>query len=222
MKNPSARHDGDNTGADGETNSSSAGFGGTLPLGNRPALIIIDPAQAYTEPSSPLFAGVGAAVDAMIALRERASRAGIPIVFTRVHYADDRGVLGGRFYQKVPSLRCFVEGDPLGDFISGLEPGDGDVVVTKHYPSAFFGTDLAAALHVRGIDTLLITGLSTSGCVRASTIDAMQHGFIPVVVRDAVGDPNPDAHRSNLRDIATKCGEVRSLDEVYRYLDGLA
>jgi len=222
MNTPAEQPVGGNAGADGELSRSTSGFGGSLPLGNRPALVIIDPAKAYTEPTSPLFAGVDTAVEAMIALRDRAATAGIPIVFTRVHYADETGVLGGRFYQKVPSLRCFVEGNPLGDFISGLEPRDGDVVVTKHYPSAFFGTDLAAALHVRGIDTLLIAGLSTSGCVRASTIDAMQYGFVPVVVREAVGDPNPDAHLSNLRDIATKCGEVRSLDEISGYLSDLA
>ncbi|WP_110241866.1 isochorismatase family protein [Nocardioides gilvus] len=200
----------------------SAGFGGRLEPGVSPALVIVDPAVAYVEPSSPLYAGVEESVAAMLELREAAAAAGIPVYLTRVLYEDDAGLLGGLFFQKVPALRCFVEGNPLGDWIDGFAPRPGETVVTKHYPSAFAGTSFAASLTARRVDTLLIAGLSTSGCIRATALDALQHGFVPVVVREAVGDRHREPHESNLRDIAAKCGEVRSLDEIRTYLGSLS
>ena len=199
-----------------------AGFGGRLEPGARPALVVVDPARAYTEPRSPLYAGVEREVAAMLELRELAARADIPIYLTRVLYDDGDGVLGGLFFRKVPALRCFVAGNPLADFVPGFEPRAGETVVTKHYPSAFAGTSLAASLTTRGVDTVLLAGLSTSGCIRATALDSLQHGFVPVVVRDAVGDRHPDPHESNLRDIAAQCGEVHSLDEVRDYLTTLS
>jgi len=198
-----------------------AGFGGALPLGPRPALVVVDPAKAYTEPSSPLYAAVEEPVARMLELRDLAAEAGIPVFLTRVLYDDQSGALGGLFFAKVPALKCFVQGDPLAEFVDGFEPRPGETVVTKHYPSAFHGTSLASALTAARIDTLVIAGLSTSGCIRATAIDSMQHGFVPVVVSDAVGDRHPEPHESNLRDIAAKCGEVRTLDDVRRYLHGL-
>lgn len=198
-----------------------AGFGGRLELGARPALVVVDPARAYTDPDSPLYAAVDDAVAAMLELRETASDNGIPVYLTRVSYGDDDGLLGGLFFRKVPALACFVEGNPLAEFIDGFAPRSGETVVTKHYPSAFSGTSLGASLTARGIDTVLIAGLSTSGCIRATALDALQHGFVPVVVREAVGDRHSEPHESNLRDIAAKCGEVRSLEEMRTYLASL-
>lgn len=197
----------------------SAGFGGTLALGVRPALVLVDPARAYVDPASPLYAAVEASATAMVALREAARRAGIPVYQTEVRY-DAEGTLGGLFFRKVPALRCFVEGNPLGEWAEGLEPGLSETVVTKHYPSAFAGTSLAASLAARHVDTVLIGGWSTSGCIRATALDALQAGFVPVVVREAVGDRHPDPHEANLRDIAAKVGEVRSLAQCVDYLAG--
>lgn len=195
-----------------------AGFGGTLTLGVRPALVVVDPARAYVDPESPLYAGVEDAVACMLELRSRAAASNIPVYLTRVLYDDDSGLQGGLFFAKVPALRCFVAGNPLAEFITGFEPAPGETVVTKHYPSAFAGTSLAASLTARQIDTVVIIGLSTSGCIRATALDALQNGFVPVVVRDAVGDRHPDPHESNLRDIAAKCGEVVSAVFARRYL----
>ena len=101
----------------------------------------------------------------------------------------------------------------MGAFPPSLEPATGDMVVTKQYPSAFFGTPLASTLHADGIDTLLITGYSTSGCVRATALDALCHGFAPFVVRDACGDRDPRPQEQNLFDMQAKMAEVVSLDD---------
>nr|WSY57430.1 isochorismatase family protein [Streptomyces sp. NBC_00886] len=194
-----------------------AGFGGQLTPGTSPALILVDPARAYVDPACPLHAGVEPAVDAMRVLLADARRAGIPVVITRVRLRAD-GSDGGIFLRKVPTLRAFVEGSPFGEFIEGLAPAADELTVTKQCPSAFFGTALAAHLTAKGIDTLLIGGLSTSGCVRATALDAMQHGFIPVVVEEAVGDRDPDIHAANLFDIKHKIGEVWPIGRVQEYL----
>ncbi len=132
---------------------------------------------------------------------------GAPVLFTRVEYQPG-GADGGQFFRKVPALACFVRGNPLGDFLDDPAPVAGEVVVTKQYASAFFGTSLASTLVAMGVDTVLICGLSTSGCVRASALDALQHGFVPVVVSDACGDRHPDPHRANLFDLAQKYATV--------------
>lgn len=127
------------------------------------------------------------------------------------------------FYRKVPALRCFEEGlhPELAAFAEGLEPAPGETVITKQYASAFFGTTLASTLTALGVDTVLLAGVSTSGCVRATTLDACQHGFIPLVVRDAVGDRHPAPHEANLFDLQAKYAEVISLATALDYLASL-
>jgi maleamate amidohydrolase len=194
----------------------SAGLNGVLGAGSRPALVLVDPAKAYTEPSSPLYAGVEDAVAQMRVLLAAARAAGIPVYITRVvhEFPGD----GGLFARKIPATAAFAAGNPLGDFIEGLEHLPGEMLVTKQYPSAFFGTSLAASLNAARIDTVVLAGLSTSGCIRASALDALQLGFIPIVVREAVGDRHAEPHESNLRDIQAKIGEVVSIDRVVEYL----
>lgn len=198
----------------------AAGFGGDLALGQRPALVVIDFVQAYLVPDSPLYAGVESAREACVTLLTAARRAGIAVLHTNVAFTPG-GVDGGVFFRKVRALSAFEQGSPMGAFAEGLAPAPGEPVITKQYASAFFGTSLASTLTSLGIDTLLIAGLSTSGCVRASTVDAMQHGFIPVVVREAVGDRDPGPHEANLFDLQAKYAEVKGLDEVLLYLEGL-
>lgn len=198
----------------------AAGFGGVLGFGERPALVIVDFAMAYLEPDSPLYAGVEAELEVNIALADAARAAGAPVVFTRVEYQAG-GVDGGWFYRKVRALRCFDAGNPLGDFHPRLKPRDGDIVVTKQYPSAFFGTPLASTLHALRIDCCVVTGLSTSGCVRATALDALCHGFIPIVVRDAAGDRDTRVHEANLFDLAAKYADVVDSAEVIAHLSSL-
>ncbi len=186
-----------------------AGFGGGLAPGDRPALILVDFARAYFDPDCGLYAGVEAEREVAAGLAAQARAAGVPVVFTRVEYVPgDPALGGGRFYGKVPALKAFDRGNPLGDFTDALRPQDGDIVITKQYPSAFFGTDLAARLHALGVDTCLVTGLSTSGCVRATALDTLCHGFTPLVVRDACGDRDAGVHEANLFDLQAKYAEV--------------
>ena len=119
------------------------------------------------------------------------------------------------------ALAAFDTGNPLGDFTPELTPQHGDIVVTKHYPSAFFGTDLATQLQVLGVDTVLVTGLSTSGCVRASTLDALCHGFVPLVVEDACGDRDRRVHDANIFDLKSKYAEIVTGVAAIAYLQSL-
>jgi maleamate amidohydrolase len=128
------------------------------------------------------------------------------------------GADGGVFYRKVPALEAFVAGNPLGRWPEGLEPADGELVISKQYPSAFFGTSLAETLKAKGIDTLIITGVTTSGCIRATCVDAMSHGFIPIVVADACGDRHAAPHEANLFDMNAKYADVVDERTVIEYL----
>lgn len=179
-----------------------------LQPGSRPALLIVDVVMAYLAEGSALFMDTAAtARDSNVRLAAAARAADVPVVFTNVRYRED-GSDGGVFYRKAPVLRAFIEGSPLGVFPPELTPFPGERVFTKQYPSAFFGTGLAETLHADGIDTLLIGGYSTSGCVRASALDAMQYGFIPLVVREACADRHPAPHEANLFDLQAKYAEV--------------
>jgi maleamate amidohydrolase len=196
----------------------SAGFGNALGFGKRPALVIVDFVNAYLDAKSPLYAGVEKVLEVNIVLLAAARRAGVPVVFTGVRYLPG-GSDGGLFYKKIKALACFDAGNPWGDFPAELTPGPSDIVVIKQYASAFFGTGLAATLQSLDADTCLITGLSTSGCVRASALDALQHGFIPVVVADACGDRDAQVHQNNLFDLRAKYADVVDSAAVSAYLD---
>lgn len=200
-------------------NYAKGGFSTKLQAGRSPALLIIDFVEAYLSEASPLYADVGAARDAAIRLLQATRAAGVPVLHTRVEY-EPGGRNGGIFFRKVPALRCFERGlfPEFAAFARGLEPIAGESVITKQYASAFCGTSLAAHLTAMQIDTLVIAGLSTSGCVRASAVDACQYGFIPLVVRDAVGDRAPEPHEANLFDLQAKYAEVISLDAAIAYL----
>ena len=193
---------------EGGLHASYAGaFDGRLEAGGKAALLIVDVVIAYLEPTSPLYAAGESALAVIERLVDAARDAGIPIVFTNVVYQAN-GADGGHFYRKVPALKVFLAGSPLGEFPATLKPADADIVVTKQYASAFFGTSLAATLRAMGVDTVLITGFSTSGCVRASALDVLQNGFIPFVVRDGCADRHPEPHEANLFDLQAKYAEV--------------
>jgi nicotinamidase-related amidase len=202
-----------------QQNYARGGFGARLEPGLRPALLIVDFVAAYLTPGSPLYAGVEAARDAAVDLLVMARRAAIPVVHTYVDY-EPGGRTGGIFFRKVPALRCFERGanPEWCAFGRGLEPTPEETVIGKQYASAFFATPLASLLTSLGIDTLLIAGVSTSGCIRASAVDACQYGFIPLVVREAVGDRAAEPHEASLFDLQAKYAEVVSLAEAAAYL----
>jgi maleamate amidohydrolase len=207
-------------------NYQSAGYLTRLELGAHPALLIVDFVKAYLLEGSPLYGGEGirTALRSSIELLAAARHAAIPIFHSNLHYDKD-GHNGGVFFRKIPALRSFAEGTEhpeRGQFAEGLEPAPGETVITKQYASAFFGTPLADALRAADVDTVLIAGVSTSGCVRATGVDCIQHGFIPVIVRDAVGDRAPAPHEANLFDLQAKYAEVLALPDALRYLAGLS
>lgn len=206
-----------------EQNYARGGFDRRLAPGSRPALLVIDFVQAYLQPGSPLFGGEGCAAARVGAERLLAASraAGLPVLHTNVEF-EPGGRNGGVFFRKVPALQCFERGrhPDLADFAPGLQPVAGETVITKQYASAFFGTTLASTLTALGCDTLLLAGVSTSGCVRATAVDACQHGFIPLVVREAVGDRAPGPHDANLFDLQAKYAEVVSLAEAEAYIGG--
>lgn len=206
-----------------EENYAAGGFGLRLQPGANPALLIIDFVEAYLSKASPLFADVDSARDASTRVLQTARAAGLPVLHTCVEY-EPGGKNGGVFFRKVPALRCFERGvsPQFSAFAQGLEPIAGETVICKQYASAFFGTSLASQLTAMQIDTVLICGVSTSGCVRASAVDACQHGFIPLVIRDAVGDRAREPHEANLFDLQAKYAEVISIEIALAYMNKMA
>ena len=194
-----------------------AGFGGELTYGKKPALLLIDFAKAYITPECGLYAGVEKSAQEAKKILEQARQANIMIIFTRVEFTPG-GLDGGVFYKKVPALRNFLRGSPMAEFVEGLEPKENEIIITKQYASAFFGTNLASTLTSNKIDTLLITGWSTSGCVRASALDACQSGFVPIIIEEAVGDRDPKVNNSNLFDLQAKYAEIKKKSDVINYL----
>ncbi len=198
-----------------------AGFEGRLGFGLHPALLVIDFAMAYLDPSSPLYAGVEDTLASCRRVLQAARAADVPRIFTEIVFHAS-GADGGVWYRKVPSLKVFDAGSELRAFPPELIPRSDELVVSKQYPSAFFGTSLAATLTAIGIDTVVITGVTTSGCVRATGVDATQHGFRTAVVAEAVGDRDERPHRANLFDLGAKYADVVSEQEITAYFASLA
>ena len=189
-------------------------------FGARPALLLIDFCQAYFDSECDLFADVDDALESALRVRSAARAAGVPVILTNVVYQAG-GLDGGRFFEKAAPLRHFIEGNPMGAFGPGLAPFDDELVVSKQYPSAFFGTSLASTLTAMGVDSVLLTGLTTSGCVRATCVDAMSHGFKTAVIADACGDRHAAPHEANLFDMNAKYADVVGEAEALAFINGL-
>ncbi|ODS70577.1 MAG: isochorismatase [Acidovorax sp. SCN 68-22] len=192
-------------------------FGARLGTGTRQAVLMVDFAQAYFVAGSPLYANAPQALEGASALLAWARARALPVLHTRVEY-DAQGIDGGHFFRKLPALKVFCTGSPLGDFAPAVRPLPGEPIVTKQYASAFFGTSLASTLRAMGVDCVLIAGMSTSGCVRATGLDTLQHGFIPIVVSDACGDRHPAPHEASLFDLQAKYADVMTLAQVQEAL----
>lgn len=195
-------------------------FDGGLGFGKKPALILIDFVEAYFDPSCALYAGVEHVLKNALALRDAAREAGLLTIYTNVGYHPSL-INGGRFTQKVAQLANFVAGHPMGAWPKGLEPAANELVISKQYPSAFFGTSLASTLTANGNDSLIITGLTTSGCVRATCVDCCSYGFIPVIAEQSVGDRHEDPHRASLFDMQAKYGDVVADPDILEYIRSL-
>ncbi|MEO9461008.1 MAG: isochorismatase family protein [Marinomonas sp.] len=195
-------------------------YGQRAGFGKRAALLLIDFVQGYFDPSCDLYADVDDTLASALRVREAAHVAGIPVILTNVVY-HSKALDGGRFYEKAKPLHNFLAGSAMGAWPDGLEPTSDELIISKQYPSAFFGTSLASTLTSLGVDNVILTGLTTSGCVRASCVDAMSHGFITTVVREAVGDRHPDPHEANLFDMDAKYADVVSEEAIIAHLQSL-
>lgn len=202
-----------------DNNYAKANYHAKQTWGSRPALLLIDFANAYFDPSAPLFGGEGCqtALENAIRLAPAARAAGVPVIYTEVKYMPGGGD-GGAFYAKVPALACFDAGAETQKLAPGLTVEDDDVVITKQYPSGFFGTSLAATLKWLKVDTLLLAGVTTSGCVRATCIDSISHGFVTLVIEDAVGDRAEEPHKANLYDMSAKYADLLNTEDAIAYM----
>jgi maleamate amidohydrolase len=189
------------------------GFAQTVGMGDAPALVIVDFVLGFTDPAHFGGGNIGPAIAQTRQLLALARRRGWPVVHTRVVYADDGSNCGG-FTRKVPALRGLTETSPLSQIVAELTPVAGELVLRKHNASAFFGTELVGWLLSRRVDTLLIAGCTTSGCVRATVIDSCSHSFRTIVVEDCVGDRAQGPHEANLFDMKQKYADIMSLAEI--------
>jgi maleamate amidohydrolase len=195
------------------------GFGGRGGFGRRPALIVIDMTLGFTDPESPLACDLESPISEIQKLLEAARRAEIPIIFTTIAYRESDRLTAAAFIDKVPALLTLEAGTRWAEIDPRMAPRETEPILNKLFASGFFGTPLGALLTAAGVDTLIITGASTSGCVRATAVDALQYGFRPVVPREAVGDRNPDAHEANLYDVDAKYGDVVPVQAALDYLE---
>ncbi|MCY4304871.1 MAG: isochorismatase family protein [Aestuariivita sp.] len=200
-------------------NYAEAGYHSAQSWGARPAVLFIDFARAYFDPNSPLYGGEGckSALDNAARIAPIARQLKIPTIFTEVKFAPG-GTDGGAFYAKVRALSCFDVGQETQKLASPLTNEPEDIVITKQYPSAFFGTSLVTTLNWLKVDTVLLTGVTTSGCIRASCIDAISYGFVTLVVEDAVGDRAYEPHQANLFDMSAKYADLVGTDAAIDYL----
>ena len=190
------------------------GFHGRAGFGERPALVVVDVNRGFTDPGSPLVCDLDPCVAEIARLLEAFRGAGLHVVFTTVCYDDFGKQAAAVFLEKIPALLVLEPGSPWVEIDPRIAPADGEPVLSKYFASAFFGTTLASVLASARADTVVVTGASTSGCVRATALDAMQHGYRVVVPREAVGDRNADAHEANLYDLDTKYADVVSVEDV--------
>lgn len=195
----------------------SKGFAAEIGCGSRPAVVVVDFIRAFTEAGSPLAADLEAELVATGELLAVARAAALPVVFTTTAFAADM-TDAGLFVAKVPSLSGLIEGTAAVELDPRLGRRAGETQLVKKYASAFFGTVLAATLTALGVDTVFVAGCTTSGCVRATVVDALQCGFRALVPRQCVGDRAAGPHRANLLDIHAKYGDVVELDEALAHL----
>ena len=190
------------------------GFHGRVGFGATPALVVVDVNRGFTDPASPLVCDLDDCVAAIARLLEAFRSAELPVIFTTVCYDDFGRRAATVFVEKIPALLVLEPGSPWVEIDPRIAPAEGEPVLSKYFASAFFGTTLATLLASAGCDTVVATGASTSGCVRATALDALQHGYRVVVPREAVGDRSADAHEANLYDLDTKYADVVSVEDV--------
>ena len=197
-----------------------ARLGESVRLGSRPAVLVVDFSCGFTDPECPLGADLTGQVEATKRLLDAARAKGLPVVFTTIGYEPSLKD-GGLWLQKVPTLGELQLGGRWVEIDPRLEPREDETVIVKKGASAFFGTNLAAILISQHIDSVVLCGATTSGCIRATAIDLLQYGFPTLVPRECVGDRAQAPHEANLFDIQAKYADVVSLEEALAYVESV-
>ena len=197
-----------------------ARLGESVTLGSRPAVLVVDFSCGFTDPESALGSDLTAEVEATKRLLDGARARGLPVIFTTIGYEPSLKD-GGLWLQKAPALADLQVGGRWVEIDPRLEPREGETIVLKKGASAFFGTNLAAILISQAIDSIVLCGATTSGCIRATAIDLLQCGFPTLVPRECVGDRAQAPHEANLFDIQAKYADVVSLEEALAYVESV-
>lgn len=188
----------------------------SLGLGEHPALVLVDVIKGFTDPACPLGGEADSVVDACRALLDVFRQKRLPVFFTTVIYHDESQA--SVFRQRVPALNVLEPGSEWVKVDPRIAPVSGETVIEKQWPSGFFKTDLARRLEAAGADSIVMGGLTTSGCVRATAVDGLQNDYRVVIAREATGDRNAAAHESNLFDLQAKYADVLDLRDVMSLL----
>jgi nicotinamidase-related amidase len=194
-----------------------AGITGTVGFGKAPAIVVVDLQTAFTDTACPLGADLDDTVEATAELLETAREVEIPVFFSRCIYREDVRD-GAVFAEKIPSTKELTPDSKWTEIDPRLKPADEEVVIEKQQPSSFFDTGLNTMLTYEGVDTVVVTGATTSGCVRATVVDACSHGYRPIVPVECVGDRAEDPHEANLFDIGAKYADLMDRGEVEQHI----
>lgn len=194
------------------------GFARPIGFGSRPALLVIDFINGFTDPDSPLGSDVSIAVEQANRLIAAARDQSFPIYFSTIRYDEAECADAGLWLVKVGGLSILSADTNRSDQDNRLQKNDSDAIIVKKFASCFFGTDLLTRLFRDNVDTLVLAGCATSGCVRATAVDACQYGIRAIVAREAVADRSEAAHHQSLVDIELKYGDVLTVDEIVQAL----
>jgi len=195
------------------------GFGGRQGAGQRPVVLVVDFIEGFTNPESRLACSADSAVVATRTLLDAARTSSVPVIFTTVSYTDDDLERAAMFIAKAPALATLRPSSRWVEVDSRLDRRTDELVITKLFASAFFDTRLDELLREAGCDTVIVVGASTSGCVRATAVDALQYGYRVLVPREGVADRAEEAHRASLLDLDAKYGDVISISEALEVVE---
>jgi maleamate amidohydrolase len=199
---------------DDETFFKERGFGKPLDFGEKPCLIVVDVINGFTDSSMPMGSDLSTQITEINKLLDLVHSMDIPAIFTTISYDDATLADSGIWFQKMEGLRTLKTGTDAVNVDPRLNFQAGDTLMIKKYASAFFGTDLISRLTASKIDTVIIVGCTTCGCIRATAVDALQYGYRPIVVEDAVGDRSMESHEQSLFDLRQKYADVLKTDQV--------
>lgn len=198
-----------------------SGLGGEATLGTRPAVLVVDLSRGFTDPRATLGSDLTAVVEATNHLLAVARKGSLPVIFTTIGFEPNLKD-GSLWLQKVPSLGELVVGSEWVEIDPRLRRREEETVILKKGASAFFGTNLTSVFVSQGVDTVILCGATTSGCIRASAVDLLQYGYPTIVPRECVGDRAEGPHEANLVDIQAKYANVVPVEDALFYLEEIA